>query len=202
MIARTTFWGSLGGPRLDACRISARDGRARPDAPAPRAQGGADPLRRAGRVGAQRGGSHSQAARERPRARLPGREPRDSGRVRRLDGSHRRDRRRAGGRESARRPHPVPARGQGRGPAPCGARDVERRPRVHRREQRVEAGRAARARQQSRRRGGRLRLRAAPPREPGRREHGGRVLAVRDVGARAGVRPPARSPRATAPSTR
>ena len=84
-------------------------------------------------------------------------------------------------------PPAVPARGEGRGAASLGPRDLERRARVHRREQRVEARRAARARPQPGRPRGRVRLRAAPAREPGRREHGGRVLALRDVGARAGV---------------
>ena len=54
------------------------------------------------------------------------------------DAHRRRDR----GREPARPASPVPARGEGRSAASSRARDVERRPRVHGREQRVEARRA------------------------------------------------------------
>ena len=68
--------------------------------------------------------------------------------------------------ETARAPPPVPPQGQGRRAASRGARNVERRRRVHGREHRVEGRRVARAHAEPRGAGGRLRLRAAPAREP------------------------------------
>ena len=99
-------------------------------------------------------------------------------------------------------PPAVPARRQGRRAAPLGSRDDERRARVHGREQRVEARRVAGAHAQPRRPRGRLRVRPAPAREPGRREHGGRSTGATRRGCASRSRRRARSPRGTARSTR
>jgi glycosyltransferase involved in cell wall biosynthesis len=80
--------------RLDACGLSARDGRARARAAAARPQGRSDALRLARRLGARRGGGDPPAHRERARARLPGGAARGRRRVGWLHGPHRRARRR------------------------------------------------------------------------------------------------------------
>ena len=72
VIARASLLGLARRARLDARGLPGRDGSARTHAAATRAQGRADAVRRARRVGARRGGGDPPARRERARARLSG----------------------------------------------------------------------------------------------------------------------------------
>ena len=137
--------------------------------------------------------------REPARARLPGRQAADRRLVRRVHRPHRGDRRCS---TRASQVISQPARRQGRRAGPRGAADRRRDRRLLRRELHLGAGRAAQARALVRRPRRRLRLRAAAHPRRRRLEPGGRLLALRDAAARRPSRGSARSPAATARSTR
>ncbi len=122
---------------MDACRLSRGDGRARASPSPAGAEGGRDAVRRARRLGAQRGGSRPAARSRTCSTRLSRRSSRSwsprTGRPTSPTG--RRARSRTGASRASSR---VPARGEGRGTASLGSRDVERGPCVHGREHRVE----------------------------------------------------------------
>ena len=142
VIGRVVFWASLGalawthaGYPLAASALARR--RPRPVRRADR-----HPERDADRPRARRGGRDRRAAREPPRARLPGGAPRDHRRLGRLHRPHGRARR--GGRP-ARAPRParaLPARREARHDQPAPHRGLGRDPRLHGREHELGARRA------------------------------------------------------------
>ena len=160
---------------LDARPLPARRDRAR----AGRAEAGSRRRCRADgrsdRRRVQRGVGDRQAAREPARAGLPAGPDPDRRLVGRIRRSNRGDRARVPRRQG----DLEPAWRQGRRSGSCRSSDRERDRRVHRRELDLGLRRAATARSTVRRSRRRLRLRAAAHRRFGRREPGGRLLALR-----------------------
>ncbi len=132
----------------------------------------------------RRGGGDRGEGRQRARARLPARAARADRRLRRLAPTARPS--------SPARPAPTwcsSCRAAGKVAAQNAARRARARrgARVLRRQRDLGAGRPARARRALRRPAGRLRLRPGAAARPGRVQPGGRLLALRDGGARARV---------------